>query len=243
MLLLPQMPHSLRFQETWDHQQTPAYGSMIFSPTNTPYRTVYDNLSSQKQAVIKYFNDTSQTFNVIRQDCKSLKVPIINLSCGKYVVWQCYAVKGRRLKIRSLFPPRWDFSLIFLPSPRNRSPHSLKRRQTCFSHQMMMMLNLLFYESDSDNAHPPRKTCGESKISSLSSSNTLPPHNPCYIWRICDLAGKVGSLIASATLPGSCCHKIDLRGGTLLPWRGGRDTWFDPPPLGRGWRRTPVKAC
>ena len=58
------------------------------------------------------------------------------------------------------------------------------------------------------------------------------PHNPCYIWRICDLAGKVGSLIASATLPGSC-HKIDLRGGTLLPWRGGRGL-TRPPSAGGG---------
>ena len=180
---------------------------------------------------------------MIRQDCKSLKVPIINLSCGKYVVWQCYAVKGRRLKIRSLFPPRWDFSLIFLPSPRNRSLTRWKDGKLASHTKWWWCWICYFMNLIQITPTPHERHVENQKFHLCPPQIPSSPHNPCYIWRICDLAGKVGSLIASATLPGSCCHKIDLRGGTLLPWRGGRDTWFDPPPLGRGWRRTPVKAC
>ena len=85
---------------------------------------------------------------------------------------------------------------------------------------------------------PPRNV--ENQTFNLCPPLQIPsPHNPCYIWRICDLVGKVGSLIASPTL--SSCHKIDLR-PALLPSseREGGTLGLTRPPL-QGVAPTSVK--
>ena len=104
--------------------------------------------------------------------------------------------------------------------------------------------------SPSPQSLPPlrKPCCGKSNISSPPKKSSS-PHNPCYIWRIADLVWKVGSaLIASL----GRCHKIDLRGRSLLPWReGARPQYYqetlsshgETRPLPGGWRRSVENLC
>ena len=110
------------------------------------------------------------------------------------------------------------------------------------------------FDFGSDDCRRPtpltKPCCGKSNISSPPKRSSSSPHNPCHIWCIADPVWKVGSALIASTL--GRCHKIDLRGRSLLPWReGARPQYYqeslsshgETRPLPGGWRRSVENLC